>query len=570
MKDIFRYALYTVVAILSVLLARAWEVQFPAVAGKAVPQQAVENSRGFVPAQFQQQASKSVKEKTTKQIQENTKAPASHSQQRVWVKTDLQEVAIDANSGQVVEVKLLKFPVSLEKKNEPVTLLNSQRNRTYLAQSGLVSNSGYHAVEFHAERNRYTLQSNQQQLKVSLTGTTDSGLVVKKTFVFERNKYAIQMNTQITNRSRKTWVGNTYVQLYRQPVENEEGGLFGMHYFNGASTSSPETPYEKIKYEDMQKRDLNRSSKGGWVAMQQHYFLSAWVPGAANQKNHFYTHHNAAKNTDAAGYVIGFVQPQMQIAPKATASASATLYVGPESNERLSALAPGLDHTIDYGFLWPISITIQWVMSEIVDFIPNWGVAIILATILIKILFYGFSSKSFISMAKMKELQPRIKALKERFGDDRMGLQKATMELYKEKKVNPLGGCLPMLIQIPVFIALYWVITQSVDFRQAPFAFWINDLSVKDPYYVLPLLMMLTMLLQQKLSPSSADPSQAKAMMIMPIVFAFLFRNFPAGLVLYWSVNNLVQALQQWYVMNRYQSGKYKQTRKKGNQKSKR
>jgi YidC/Oxa1 family membrane protein insertase len=330
------------------------------------------------------------------------------------------------------------------------------------------------------------------------------------------------------------------------------------HHYMGASTSSPETPYEKIPFKTMQEKNLNQTHAGGWVAMQQHYFLSAWIPANATEKYHFYTHYQPPIGNEGASYTIGYLSPMITVSAGKEASVESTLYVGPESYSRLSALAPALNHTIDYGVLWPISVAIQWIMTLIVTVIPNWGVSIILATIIIKLLFYWFSSKSFISMAKMKELQPRIKALKERFGDDRMGLQKATMELYKEKKVNPLGGCLPMLIQIPVFIALFYVITQSVDFRQAPFMFWIQDLSVKDPYYVLPILMMLTMILQQWLSPTSADPAQAKMMMIMPIAFGFFFRNFPAGLVLYWCVNNLVQALQQWYVINRYKAGKYK------------
>lgn len=565
MRDIPRYVLYAVLAILAVLLVQAFEKQFPSVqstreTAAEVQTQAEQNpDSGFVPGVVSDTTpAETATAHAKKPIQKTTV-----NGQLIWVKTDVLNVAINANSGAVVEAQLLKYPVSVDQKDVPVTLLTPRVNELYTAQAGVVSSNGKQTVVFHADKNNYVLEPNQNELSVVLRGKTAANLQVSKTFQFKRNSYAVVIATELTNQGEKTWQGSLFSQLVRQPPQEESESMLGMHHYLGASTSSLQTPYEKIPFKTMTEKTLDRIHVGGWVAMQQHYFLSAWIPGNTEEKHRFYTHYQAENGNDPATYVIGYQTLGLIVPVKKTVINQSTLYMGPESFDRLSVLAPGLNHTIDYGVLWPISIAIQWIMALIVKLIPNWGVAIILATILIKILFYWFSSKSFISMAKMKELQPRIKGLKDRFGDDRVGLQKATMELYKEKGVNPLGGCLPMLIQIPVFIALYWVITQSVDLRQAPFVFWIQDLSVKDPYYVLPILMMGTMVLQQWLSPTSADPTQAKMMLIMPIVFGFLFRNFPAGLVLYWCVNNLVQALQQWYVMSRYKAGKYKEKDRK-------
>jgi YidC/Oxa1 family membrane protein insertase len=566
MKDIPRYFLYVVIAILAVLLVQQWEKQYPA--AKAVPQTQAQQQQmqhnaekaatlgGFVPGGFKEEAKQPVV--AAEHVKKQTLSVKSKASQLIWVETDVMRAGIDSKTGQVVSTQLLKFPISIEEKHTPITLLTLQPEQLYLAQSGITSSTGYQATAFNAARSNYSLQTGQDSVQVVLQGKTKNGLTVNKVYTFHRNDYAVSMKTTIKNTSRKTWTGNLYTQLLRQPPKEKSKGMFGMHFYLGASTSSPKTPYEKIPFKSMRKQMLSRTTTGAWVAMQQHYFLSAWIPGNLDEQHHVYTHYTPENIHRPASYVVGYLSPELTVKPGQSADSTSTLYVGPETYKRLTVLAPGLNHTIDYGFLWPISIAIQWLMSLIVTVIPNWGVAIILATILIKLLFYWFSSKSFISMARMKELQPRIKALKDRFADDKVGLQKATMALYKEKKVNPLGGCLPMLIQIPVFIALYWVITQSVDFRQAPFIFWIHDLSVPDPYYVLPVLMMFTMILQQWLSPTSADPAQAKMMMIMPVLFAFFFRSFPAGLVLYWCVNNLVQALQQWYVMNRYKAGKYK------------
>jgi YidC/Oxa1 family membrane protein insertase len=294
----------------------------------------------------------------------------------------------------------------------------------------------------------------------------------------------------------------------------------------------------------MEKEKLDRSIKGGWLAMQQRYFLSSWIP---NQEG---TYHYFSAAQDKV-YTIGLVDNSLQIPAREKMTTGMKLYVGPEIVEDLKPLAKGLDLTIDYGWLWPISITLMWLMKFIYKFIGNWGWAIILLTVLIKAVFYKLSETSCCSMAKMKELAPKVQALKERFGDDRQKLSQATMELYRKEKINPLGGCLPMLVQIPFFIALYYVLIGAVELRQAPFIFWIHDLSVRDPFFVLPVLNGLTMFLQQKLTPSSPDPAQQKMMMLMPLLFTVFFISFPAGLVLYWLVNSGLSVLQQWYITNK-------------------
>ena len=293
----------------------------------------------------------------------------------------------------------------------------------------------------------------------------------------------------------------------------------------------------------MAEDNLSLNTKGGWVVMQQHYFLSAWVPNE-QQINHYYT---SVSPNDV--YTIGFLGPQLNVAAGDKLVTKTKFYAGPQLTDRLHSIAPNLDLTVDYGWLWFISMGIFWLMKKIHLVIGNWGWSIILVTICIKAVFYKLSATSYRSMAKMRKLTPKIQALKQRFGDDKQKMSQETMKLYKKEKVNPFGGCLPILIQIPFFIALYYVLIESVELRQAPFIFWIHDLSIKDPFYVLPLLMGISMLIQQKLSPPPPDPMQAKMMMLLPIVFTVFFLNFPAGLVLYWVCNNTLSILQQWYVM---------------------
>ena len=473
----------------------------------------------------------------------------------VTVKTDLFDANINLRGGNLVSVKLVKFPVSLEKKDTPVQILNPKNSELYIAQSGVTSsNEKDHNITYASSKASYQLNKGEKELQVTLTGKTSQGLLVHKVYTFNANSYVIHTDLKVDNQSGKPWKGSLYNQIMRRYVS--VNGKFYSRAYTGAAFSTPNSPYKKLTFSDMYDSNLSRNLTNSWIAMQQHYFLSAWIPPKA-MNLHFYSR-SFGNGEDGKNnlYVLGYVSPKLTLNAGEKYSFASRLYVGPESAKNLKPLAKGLDLTVDYGLLWPISKFLFWLMSEIHHFVGNWGWSIILVTILIKLAFYGLSSKSYRSMAKTRELQPRIQALKERHGDDRQAMSKAMMELYRKEKINPVGGCLPMVIQIPVFIALYYVLIESVELRQAPFIFWIHDLSVKDPYFILPILMGVSMLVQQKLSPPPPDPAQAKMMMLLPVVFTVFFATFPAGLVLYWLTNNCVSVLQQWYVMKTHKTKK--------------
>ncbi len=446
--------------------------------------------------------------------------------------------------------QLLKYDESLDKPRVPVTIVSADPDTLYLAQTGLKKNgaSSVENIHFTAKQQNFELAEGQKTLSVELTGQTASGLQIKKIYTFEKGKYNIQVNYQIVNNSNSPWVGNIYQQIVRRDLPKKKA--LHSRAYDGAAISSPAHPYEKLPLKKLQSDAVNRDVQGGWIAMQQAYFLSAWIP-TANQYNHYYS------SVSDGIYTIGYVGPELNIAPQASINQQAMFYVGPEITDYLKPLAKGLDLTIDYGWLWMISKIIFWVMDHINNIVRNWGWSIIITTLIIKLLFYKLSEKSYRSMAKMRDIQPRLQALRERHGDDKQALGKATMDFYKTEKINPLGGCLPTIVQIPVFIALYYVLIESVQLRQAPFILWIRDLSVHDPYYILPILMGVSMFVQQKLSPPPPDPTQAKMMMFLPVVFTIFFLSFPAGLVLYWLVNNCATILQQWYVMKTYKPTKH-------------
>jgi len=461
----------------------------------------------------------------------------------IKVHTDVLDIAIDTLGGNIVEAKLLKYPKELHQ-TTPVTLLSDQQESYYVATSGLVSsqeqNIGDKQAQYRAEKPSYTLQPGEKSLTVRLTSNQGKGIVVNKIFTFVRDKYAIGVNYSIDNKTAKSWNGKFYAQIKRSNFATQHG-MFGFNTFTGAAVSSTDKPYEKLTFAHMEKENLSQQSQGGWVAMQQRYFLSAWVPNQTQTYDYYSSFANQI-------YTIGFTDNNISVAPGKELNIASTLYVGPEITENLKPLAKGLDLTIDYGWLWVISVILFWIMKKIYMVVGNWGWSIILVTVLIKAAFYKLSESSCRSMAKMKELAPKMQLIKERYGDDKQKMSQATMELYRKEKINPLGGCLPMLIQIPFFIALYYVLMGAVELRQAPFIFWIQDLSVRDPYYVLPILMGLGMLLQQKLTPSSPDPVQAKMMLLIPIVFTVFFLSFPSGLVLYWLMNSALSILQQWHI----------------------
>lgn len=573
--DIRRIILYVIVALLGASLVSAWIKDHPRkVASSAVEkltsQSQKEKTRkddaSYTPTTFDPGAPKSLPH--DQKMDSTTKTTKVPTGRQIQVKTDVLEVTIDRKGGNIVNAKLVKYPLSLQEKNVPVTILSDNPTELYIAQSG-ITNTGKKGqsipVQYTAAKKKYILKDGQNQLIVELKGKTANGLAVTKKYTFEREHYAVKLSYQIVNRSSKTWSGSLFAQITRRKPTST-GSRFYDRSYNGAAISSPQTPYEKLPYKDMDKQNISRNTKGGWVAMQQHYFLTAWIPASQDQTYHQYTHTITPPGDSHNIYVIGFVSPHMTIKPGAEKFNGATLYVGPEIAKRLHLLAPGLDHTVDYGWLWWISIIIFWILSKVHSFVGNWGWSIVITTIIIKIVFYWFTAKSFRSMAKMRELQPRLQALKERYGDDRQAMSKATMEFYKKEKVNPLGGCLPMLIQVPVFIALYYVLIESVQLRLAPFL-WIPNLAAKDPYYILPLLMGASMFVQQWLTPTSFDPTQQKMMWILPVIFTVFFLNFPAGLVLYWFVNNVVQVLQQWYVTKTYEKHMAKKKARKNRKK---
>lgn len=529
--DTKRIVLYGALFVLSFFLWTTWQKEHP-----NVPTQQAQTS-----AASQTSAAGSTTSTTAPKI-----APSTVKGSIVTVKTDLLNVQINTAGGTLSGASLLQYPKSLQDK-APVDILNSNADTLYLAQSGVIEQGAeQETLLYQPKKSAYTLGADENEMNVTLVATNKQGISLKKIFTFSRGSYAVGVSYQLKNPTSKSWSGQLYTQIQRKDTAGKKGGgIFSLHTYRGAAISSQQKPYEKISYKKMDAANLSREITGGWVAMQQRYFLTSWIPNQKEQ-NHYYS-------TVAAGdvYTIGLSGPAFTLKPGGSNTVDAKFYVGPEISQLLEPLAPGLKLTIDYGWLWFISVAIFWVMQKIFNVIGNWGWSIVLVTLLIKTIFYHLSATSYKSMAKMRQLAPRMKALKERYADDKQKMSQATMALYKEEKINPVGGCLPMLIQIPFFIALYYVLIEAVQLRQAPFIFWIHDLALRDPYYILPIIMGLSMFLQQKISPAPPDPAQAKMMMLMPVIFTVFFMSFPAGLVLYWVVNNVLSILQQWYVMQK-------------------
>ena len=403
---------------------------------------------------------------------------------------------------------------------------------------------------YTSEQQQYQLAAGKNQLVVTLKGKNAEGLLIHKDFILTKGSYLIDVRYVIDNEGLVPWKGYMNTQLLRSSPKEDKSSMFHVGSYTGSSYSNPgKHRYQKVNFKDMTKSNLDIDAEGGWIAMQQHYFLTAWAP-IADSKNRFYT-----RAVDG-NYTIGAVSQPINLEPHKKQEVGSRLYLGPEITSELKAIAPGLDLTVDYGWLWFLSSLLFSLMKAIYSVVGNWGWSIVLVTMLIKLAFYRLSATSYKSMAGMRKLQPKLQALRERFGDDKAKISQATMELYRQEKVNPLGGCLPIVIQIPVFIALYWVLLESVELRQAPFIFWIKDLAMPDPFHILPVIMGATMLIQQRLNPAPPDPMQAKIMMFLPILFTGLFWNFPAGLVLYWIVNNSLSILQQWYITRKYSDDK--------------
>jgi len=460
--------------------------------------------------------------------------------QRIKVKTDLFEAEIDTVGGDLRHLVLNKHAASDAKNGKFVLMDDSFKPMFYVAQSGLLgADLPNHKSQFTSTANSYTLVDGQESQEVRLSWA-GNGVTVDKIYTFHRNNYVIDVRYQINNASAAAITPSAYYQIVHDSESNQ--GSMMMPTFTGGAYFTEADKFKKIKFSEMAKTNLSKTTKDGWVGLVQHYFASAWIPKAGVERE-FYT-----KKLSDNIYAVGVVTPNASIAAGTKTEFGAQLFAGPQNEDVLTKAAPGLEYAVDYGWLTIIAKPLFWVLSKIHSLVNNWGVAIILLTILIKAVFFPLSAASYKSMAQMRELAPRLQSMKEKFGDDKQKMQQAMLELYRTEKINPMGGCLPIIVQIPVFIALYWVLLASIELRHAPFFGWIQDLSATDPWFILPILMGSTMIIQTYLNPAPTDPIQAKVMKVMPVVFSVFFFFFPAGLVLYWLVNNILSIAQQWYV----------------------
>jgi YidC/Oxa1 family membrane protein insertase len=470
---------------------------------------------------------------------ETQKAPAG---KKIVVTTDTFMAEINTDGGNIQRLQLLRHK-DTDDQSKPFTLLQQQDGHIYVAQSGLLGNGlPTHHGEFAVSGDEYHLADGKDTVEVRLTALDSTVARVTKVYTFHRGSYLVDVAYEIENLGKTALLPSAYYQFQRDSVPVSGTSKF-VPTFTGPAVYTEQEKFKKIEFSDIEKKkvQLPANADNGWIGMLQHYFVSAWLPAAKGPRE-FYT-----TELDPKLFSAGVKLPIPTIEPGQTGRISATLYAGP-AQTKLDQIAPGLGLTVDYGWLTIFSTPLFWLMSHINDWVNNWGVSIILLTVLIKLAFFPLSAASYRSMAKMRLVAPKLEKIKQQYGDDREKLNHAMMDLYKTEKINPLGGCLPMLIQIPVFIALYWAILSSVELRHAPFFGWITDLSATDPYYVLPLIMGISMLVQSKLNPVPPDPMQAKLMQIMPIVFSVVFFFFPAGLVLYSVVNNMLSIAQQWYI----------------------
>jgi len=559
--DVQRAILLFALAFVLIVLYQRWlEFQAPP-PGPATQQTAGQQTEGDraedipdAPEAPQAPDQSSAGAQDTPQAPQQAEQQAAAEGQTITVDTDLIHVEINSSGGGIEQVALLDHPVSADEPDRPFLLMKRQStpkgDDIYTTQSGLIGKDREypnHRTQYESDRASYTLDDGADSIEVDLQWTAPDGVRYTKRFTFFRDSYDIKIDYLVDNLSSEPWQGFIYAQFLRTYIPPDRGFVLGnVPTFAGAAIYTAEDKFQKFDFGDIEDEPLKRTVSGGWVAMVQHYFVGGWFP-RSEEPYSFYT--RSFDNPGNTRYNIGLnsLNP-VTVAPGETGQLGLDLFTGPKEQDRLTEKPEGFELTVDYGWLTPVSAPLFWILDKIHGFIGNWGWAIIILTCLIKLVFYPLSATSYKSMAKMKKLQPRLQTLKDRYGDDKAKLNQAMMEIYKKEKVNPLGGCLPIVIQIPVFIALYWVLLESVELRQAPWELWIEDLSSRDPYYVLPVLMGASMVAQQLLNPSPLDPMQKRIMMALPVVFTFLFLYFPAGLVLYWLVNNVLSIAQQWYI----------------------
>ena len=531
--DTLRFILVLALALVSIMLWEAWQQDYGSAPAR---------SNGQAPADEDPGIPQIKPDDPSVADLPRADSAAGTGGSLVTVETDVLRLKID-RGGTIVYAELPDYPVSLDRKDEPFVLMDDSASLYHVIQSGIVGESApTHRDTFSAERQIYTLGADAQVLEVPLSWTSGDGVSVTKVFEFERGSYRIHLRYIIENGSAVEWEGRQYTQIKRDDPSREGRKL--IYTYTGAVLSSPDNRYEKISFDDMEDKDEDAQISNGWAAMIQHYFLTAVLPADTQGVYRYYTRVFSSRY-----YSIGSVSPTLRVAPGQQGKLTGDVYIGPKQQSVLETLAEGLDLTVDYGFLWFLAKPLFWCLEWLHNMTGNWGWSIILVTILLKLLFYHLSAAGYRSMANMRRVQPRLMAIRDRHKDDRARLNQAMMQIYKEEKINPFGGCFPILVQIPVFLALYWVLLESVELRQADFIFWLKDLSSKDPFYVLPIVMGATMLIQQKLNPAPMDPMQEKVMKALPFVFTVFFAFFPSGLVLYWVTNNVLSIAQQWLIM---------------------
>lgn len=475
--------------------------------------------------------------------------------QRINVTTDVLDIVLDTKGGDIRDIRLLKY-ADTDDRTKPFQLMGDSGKRLYIAQNGIAMqpnselSAPTHNTIYNIEQTNFVLDGDS--ISVPMTWQ-ENGIKVTKTYTFKKGSYQITVDYKVENLTDKDWVGSLYSQLKRNTYDPDHNSM--MYTYTGPVLydGHAENKYIKHAFDDLDTQPVTQQTKGGWAAMIQHYFLAAIIPNQTSLNTLY------AKPVGNLEYVAGVVEPLTSIKAGKTSTLSSSLYIGPIIQDKLEAVAPGLELTVDYGVLTLIAKPIFWLLNQIHSFLGNWGWSIIILTLLIKLLFYKLSETSYRSMARLKKFQPKLKQLKENYGDDKAIYQQKMMKLYKEEKINPLGGCLPILVQMPVFIALYWVLLYSAEMRQAPWMLWIQDLSAKDPYFILPVIMGFSMWIQQKLNPSAMmDEMQQKVMKLLPFIFTVFFMFFPAGLVLYWVVNNILSVAQQWYITKKITAGEEK------------
>ncbi|MDX1802608.1 MAG: membrane protein insertase YidC [Alcanivorax sp.] len=497
------------------------------------------------------------------------KDPAPKAQ-RIRVSTDVLQLEINPRGGDIDRLALPEYPLHWNTPDKPFVLMEDDKTRTYVAQSGLIGKNGTDTQAgrplWKASQKSYQLKDGQKELNVDLTFTQDNGVQIIKRYTFERGSYLVRVSHIVRNTSNRDWSGALYGQIKRDGSDDpgvSHQGWAPMPTYLGAAYWSPEKQYNKLKFKDMEESPLSMTDQGGWVAMVQHYFVTAWVPDP-KQKNHYSSVYQKNRNQ----YLLRFVSPTTTVKPGEEKAFYSEFYAGPKIQKHLQAISPGLNMTVDYGWVWfiaqPIFHLLIFLQSGKISLfgmdidlgfgVVNWGIAIILLTLIIKAIFFKLSATSYRSMAKMRKVAPEMQRIKEQYKSDKQKQQMETMKLFKREKINPLGGCLPMLVQMPVFISLYYVLLESVELRQVPFFGWIHDLSVMDPYFILPILMGASMLMQTRLNPTPADPTQAQVMKYMPLAFGVFMMWFPAGLVLYWLTNNILSMAQQWIITRKIEN----------------